>query len=81
MDDSSWSAVKAVKNGKVVTVPSKLDSWDMPGLGCVLGTMFMLHEMYPDYFSTDELQEQIDEYYEFMFGKTFDADYLGYTLE
>lgn len=81
MDDSSWSAVKAVKNGKVVTVPSKLDSWDMPGLGCVLGTMFMLHEMYPDYFSTDELQEQIDEYYEFMFGTTFDADYLGYTLE
>ena len=81
LEDKAWSAVQAVKDGNVIQMPSKLDSWDMPGLSCILGTLYMLHEMYPDYFSADELQAQIDEYYEFMFGNTFDADYLGYTLE
>ena len=40
-----------------------------------------LHEMYPSYFTADQLQAEVDEYYTMMFGKTFDADYLGYTLE
>ena len=52
----------------------------MPGISCVLGTMYMLWRMYPDYFSADELQKQIDEYYTFMFGKTYDFAYLGYDL-
>jgi len=80
-DDSSWSAVSAVKNGKVFRVPATYDAWDMPGISCVIGTMYMLRQMYPDYFSAEELQTQIDEYYSFMFGKTFSPDYLGYDLE
>jgi len=80
-EDSSWSAVNAVKNGHVYRIPSSYDAWDMPGISCVICTMYMLRQMYPDYFSAEELQEQIDEYYTFMFGKTFDADYLGYDLE
>ena len=80
-EDSSWSAVNAVKNGHVYRVPASYDAWDMPGISCVLGTMYMLHKMYPAYFSAEELQTQIDEYYTFMFGRTFDADYLGYDLE
>jgi len=79
--DSSWSAVNAVKNGHVYRIPATYDAWDMPGISCVIGTMYMLHQMYPEYFSAKELQAQIDEYYTFMFGKTFDADYLGYDLE
>ncbi|MBP8639836.1 MAG: ABC transporter substrate-binding protein [Oscillospiraceae bacterium] len=79
--DSSWSAVEAVKSRNVYRIPATYDAWDMPGISCVLGTMYMLREMYPDYFSAEELQTQIDEYYSFMFGKTFDADYLGYELE
>jgi len=80
-EDSSWSAVNAVKNGHVYRIPATYDAWDMPGISCVLGTMYMLMQMYPDYFSAEELQLQIDDYYTFMFGKTFDADYLGYDLE
>ncbi|PKM72991.1 MAG: hypothetical protein CVU91_08210 [Firmicutes bacterium HGW-Firmicutes-16] len=79
--DSSWSSVNAVKNGCIYRIPATFDAWDMPGISCVIGTMYMLHEMYPDYFSADELQAQIDDYYIFMFGKTFDASYLGYDLE
>lgn len=81
LEDSAWSAVTAVKNGNVTVIPSKLDSWDMPGISSFLGTMYMLHTMYPDYFSAEQLQEQIDDYYSFMFGRTFDSEYLGYTME
>ena len=80
-EDSSWSAVNAVKDSHVYRIPASYDAWDMPGISCVIGTMYMLRQMYPDYFSAEELQTQIDEYYTFMFGKTFDADYLGYDLE
>ena len=79
--DSSWSSVNAVKSNKVYRIPATYDAWDMPGISCVIGTMYMLHEMYPEYFSSAELQTQIDDYYTFMFGKTFDAAYLGYDLE
>lgn len=80
-EDASWSAMNAVKNGRIYRIPASYDAWDMPGISCVIGTMYMLRCMYPDYFSAEELQKQIDEYYTFMFGRTFDASYLRYTLE
>ena len=80
-NDPAWSAVQAVKDGNIYTIPAKTDSWDIPGLSCVIGTMYMLHTMYPEYFTAEELQEEVDEYYTFMFGKTFSGDEIGYTLE
>lgn len=79
-NDPAWSAVAAVKDGNIYTIPAKTDSWDIPGLSCVLGTMYMLHIMYPDYFSAEELQEQVDDYYTFMFGKTFSGEDIGYEF-
>ena len=61
-------------------IPARIDTWDMPGVASVLGTFWMLHTMYPDSFSTQELEAEIQDYYTFLFGRTFDADYLGYTL-
>ena len=80
-EDSSWRSVSAIKNSHVSRIPAANDAWDMPGISCVIGTMYMLWRMYPDYFTAEDLQKQIDDYYTFMFGKTFDADYLGYDLE
>ena len=81
LNSSTWSAMNAIKNGQIYRIPSKIDSWDMPGISCVIGTMYMLYKMYPEYFSKEELQKEIDEYYNLMFGKTFGENYLGYTLE
>lgn len=80
MEDSAWSAMKCVENGHIYQIPSKLDTWDMPGIADVICTFYLLHEMYPEYFSLEQLEDEIDEYYTFMFGKTFDSDYLGYEL-
>lgn len=81
LNDPTWSAVQAIIDENIFTIPARIDSWDMPGISCILGTLFMLHTMYPDYYSVEELQSEIDEYYMFMFGKTFDSEYLGYSLE
>ena len=80
MEGDAWSAVNAVKTNHFHQIPAKLDSWDIPGVSCVIGTMYMLHKMYPAYFSQDQLEREVAEYYEFMFGRTFDAGYLGYDL-
>ncbi len=80
-EDAAWRAVNAVMNEHIYRIPASYDAWDMPGISCVIGTMYMLWRMYPDAFTAEELQVQIDEYYTFMFGETFDAKYLGYDLE
>ena len=80
MQEDAWSAVAAVKENHFHQIPAKLDSWDIPGVSCVIGTMYMLHKMYPEYFSQEQLEQEVAEYYEFMFGTTFDAGYLGYDL-
>lgn len=81
LSDPAWSAVKAVKDENIYIVPAKLDSWDMPGISAALGTMWMLHMMYPDYFSLDQLKAEIDDYYTFLFEQTYDEETLGYTLQ
>jgi len=79
--DPTWSAMQAVKDSNIYIVPAAIDSWDMPGFSCVLGTFYMLYRMYPDLFSAEEMQQEIDDYYTFMFGKTFDQAYLEYSLD
>ena len=81
MEDSAWSAMTAVQNGDIYVIPAKIDSWDLPGVSSTIGTMYLLYKMYPEYFTAEQLEEEIDEYYTFMFGKTFDPEYLGYQLE
>lgn len=78
--DPAWSALEAVQKKHIYEIPAKRDSWDIPGISCVIGTMFMLYKMYPDYFTQAQLEEQISEYYYFMFAKTFDDHLLGYDL-
>ena len=81
MEDAAWSAMQCVLDEHIAVIPSKLDTWDMPGIAIVPGTFWMLHQMYPELFGVDELQAEIDEYYNFMFGQSFDAEYLGYVIE
>lgn len=76
LTDSAYTGLTAVKNNSIYELPAKQDSWDMPGLSCVLGIMYMLHSFYPDVFSIEDLEDEVDDYYRFMFGRCFD-DELG----
>ena len=73
-DDPAWSALKAVRNRQIFVVPAETDSWDLPGLSCVIGTSYMLRKMYPGYLTQEELEDQVDSYYRFMFGRCFDRE-------
>ena len=74
LNDKTYSSLTAVKNNNIYEIPAKQDSWDMPGLSCVLGIMYMLHNFYPDYFTVEDLEDEVDDYYRFMFGRCFDLE-------
>lgn len=78
LSEPAWSAMRAVRDGRVLQIPARIDSWDMPGVVSVIGTMWMLNSMYPEYFTKEQLAKEVDEYYTFLFDKTFTPEYLGY---
>lgn len=73
-----WAEMSAVKNGRVIKVPARMDSWDLPSPASLLGVMWMLNQMYPSYFSDEQMQSEIDQYYTIIYGKTFDSKTIGY---
>ncbi len=73
-EDPAWSAMTAVNNKNIYVIPTRYDSWDIPGLSCILGTLYMLREMYPEYLSVEDFEDQVDDYYRFMFGRCFDKE-------
>lgn len=78
MTDPAWSELNAVKNKRVLLVPSDRDSWEFPGLATVLGFLWMLNQMYPALYSEEEFLLEVDEFYDTAYGITFTKDYLGY---
>ncbi|MDO5331589.1 MAG: ABC transporter substrate-binding protein [Bacillota bacterium] len=74
MEKDSYHSLSAVENSHIYEIPAKQDSWDMPGISCVLGIMYMLHSMYPERFTIDNLEDEVDDYYRFMFGRCFDFE-------
>lgn len=74
LNDPAWSALRCVQDGEVYVIPTEKDSWDMPGISCVLGIFYMMRKMYPDYFSASDFEDEVDDYYRFMFGRCFDKE-------
>ncbi len=78
MTDPTWSELNAVKNKRVLLVPSDRDSWEFPGLATVLGFLWMLTQMYPELYSEEEFLLEVDMFYDTAYGIRFTKDYLGY---
>lgn len=78
MKDKAWSEMKAVKKHNVYVIPSELDSWEFPGIVSVLGIDYMIHQMYPELISDDELEQKANELYEKTYGQSFSREELEY---
>lgn len=78
LNDPAWSEMKAVKNKNVYVMPAAVDSWEFPGVVSTLGIDYMMHIMYPELMSEQELEKRVDEFYQLSYGKTFEREYLGY---
>lgn len=77
-NDPAWAELKAVKNKHVYVVPAEKDSWEFPGVVSVLGIDYMKSKMYPELLSEEDLQKNIDAFYELSYGRTFTAEEIGY---
>jgi len=78
LQDKTWSEITAVKSGDVYVMPAEKDSWEFPGLVSILGIDYMIHTMYPELLSDEELEDKVNELYELSYGRTFERDELGY---
>ena len=78
LSDPAWSEMKAVKNKNVYVMPATMDSWEFPGVVSTLGIDYMMHIMYPELMSDEELETSVDAFYQLSYGKTFERNYLGY---
>ena len=52
----------------------------MPGPGFILAMYYMMHQMYPQVCTAEMLQNEIDDYYSFFFGRTFTGEEIGYEF-
>lgn len=76
--DPTWQNITAVKNNQVLLVPTDKDSWEYPSLSTCLGFLWMLCQMYPEYYSEAAFLQEVDLFYETAYGMTFELDFLGY---
>lgn len=78
LKNPAWSQLKAVKAKHVYGMPAEEDSWEFPGTASTLGIDYMMHKMYPELMSNKELEENINHFYKFAYGKSFSKKQLGY---
>lgn len=78
LQDPVWDEMTAIENNRIYKMPSEVDSWEFPGLATSLGFLWMLHQMYPELYGEEAFLAEVDAYYEFAYGKTFEREFLGY---
>ncbi|MCL2498255.1 MAG: ABC transporter substrate-binding protein [Symbiobacteriaceae bacterium] len=78
LQDPAWANLKAMQNGKVLLVPSQMDSWEFPGITTCLGVLWMVHTMYPDKLSREEFDAAVVDFYRAIFRTDVNPDLLGY---
>lgn len=75
--DPVWAELKAIKSDSILKMPSKVDSWEFPGVVTCLGFLWMLHQMYPNYYDEERFLMEVDAFYQMAYGMTFEREYLG----
>lgn len=71
LGNKALNALEAIQNKHVHTIPSNIESWDMPKPSSVLGIMWMGKTLYPEKFEDLDLQEEADQLYSKFYGKSF----------
>jgi len=77
LNDPQWASISAVQNKKVYKFPSKLEPWDYPVAASSLGLCWACYNLHPELYSYEDLMEDVNEYYQFVYGQTFSAEQLG----
>jgi len=66
--DSRWSALKAVKSGRLRAYPADVYGWDSPDPRWILGLMWLASRIHPDLFQDLDMTAEIEEFYGRLYG-------------
>ena len=77
LNDPAWSSIQAVKDEKVYVFPSTLEPRDYPTPSASMGLTWLIHNLYPEKYSLDQVLEDANTYYDMVYGQTFTAEQLG----
>ncbi len=77
LNNPSWNSIKAIQNKEIYAFPSKIEPWDQPTAALALGIAWATHNLHPDLYTIEEIIKDVDEFYNLVYGITFDAEKLG----
>ena len=75
-NDAQLSALTAVKNGAIYTMPSGIEEWDSPIPSGILGAMWLTSVLHPDLYTADTFAADATHFYETFYGFTPDPALL-----
>ena len=61
--DSKLTGVNAIENKKVYLFPSTLEPWDYPTPSSILGMLWIVNNLHPEKYSTDDFKKDAKEFY------------------
>lgn len=73
LNDPNLANVRAVREGKVIHMPSDLEAWDSPIPGGVLGSVWLASMIHSDEITAEEATDIITAFYEQFYGFTYEA--------
>lgn len=71
LENEALGPIKAIQDKEVYTIPSNIESWDMPKPSSILGIIWMGQTLYPEKFEDVDLKEEADKLYTDYYGKSF----------
>ena len=63
LKDNRLKGVNAIKNKKVYVFPSTLEPWDYPTSSSILGMLWIVNNLHPDKYSTEDFKKDAKEFY------------------
>jgi len=75
--DETLSALTAVKENRVLSVPSAFEEWDSPIPSAVLGILWLRSRLHPSDYTSESLRKDIVEFYETFYCFTPDNETLS----
>lgn len=75
--DAAVKDVAAVKNNKITTFPSEIESWDYPAPSSILGVMWLTNQLHPEEYDKKTYIKEAKNFYKEFFDIDVTEEQLG----